>query len=114
MINPFAVLASAMRRAIQSIFVLVFVTLYAPPQEESQEGPQEEPESRSKLIHELQTALAAAGRTYVGGLAGEETVVLVQKVRGGDDLEGVVEITYAQCLDLMMANGGNSDTVRCW
>lgn len=88
MINPFAVLASAVRRTIRSIFVLVFVTLYAPPEQE----PQGEPESHSELIHELQTALAAAGRTYLGGLAGERTVALVQKVRGGDELEGVEEI----------------------
>lgn len=116
MINPFAVLASAVRRAIRSIFVLVFVTLYAPPEEEPREEPQEEPESRSELIHELQTALAAAGRTYLGGLAGEQTVALVQKVRGGDELEGVEKIRYAPCLDLMMANCGTSDTVsvRCW
>lgn len=100
MINPFAVLASALRRTIRSIFVLFFVTLYAPPEQE----PQEEPESRSKLIHELQTALAAAGRTYLGGLAGERTAALVQKVRGGDELEEVEEIRYAQCLVLMMAN----------
>lgn len=112
MINPFAVLASAVRRTIRSIFVLVFVTLYAPPEEEPQQGPQEglqeEPESRSKLIHELQTALAAAGRTYLGGLAGEQTVALVQKVRGGDVLEGFEEIRNAQCSALMMANCVNS------
>lgn len=91
MMNPFAVLASAARRSIRGIFVLVLVTLYAPPEEE----PQEEPESRSELIHELQTALAAAGRTYLGGLAGEQMVALVQKVRGGDEFDGVEEMRYA-------------------
>lgn len=41
-------------------------------------------ESRSGLIHELQAALAdlaAEGRTYLGRLAGEQTVLSVQKVR---------------------------------
>lgn len=40
-------------------------------------------ESRSGLIHELQTALAdlaGEGRTYLGRLAGEQTVLSVQKV----------------------------------
>lgn len=40
-------------------------------------------ESRSGLIHELQAALAdltAEGRTYLGRLAGEQTVLSVQKV----------------------------------
>ena len=41
-------------------------------------------ESRSGMIHELRTTLAdlaGEGRTYLGRLAGEQTVLSVQKVR---------------------------------
>lgn len=55
-------------------------------------------ESRSGMIHELRAALAdltEEGRTYLGRLAGEQTVLSVHKVREGNN--GVS--TVQQCED---------------
>lgn len=73
------VFVCAATRALGCLVVLAGLPLCVPADEGS--------ESRSGLIHDLQAALAdlaAEGRTYLGRLAGEQTVLSVQKVRGGD------------------------------
>lgn len=49
----------------------MLLMLYAPPKENQQEN----------HVHQVQVRLAAAGRCYLGALAGEQTVLWLQEVR---------------------------------
>lgn len=64
-------------------------------------------ESRSGLIQELRAALfdlAREGRTYLGRLAGEQTVVSVQKVSLKSDHEDVCFVMKCELYDVSLSS----------
>lgn len=67
----FGFLISALRRVLQCLLAAMLLMLYAPPKENQQEN----------QVHQVQVRLAAAGRCYLGTLAGEQTVLWLQEVR---------------------------------
>lgn len=68
----FGFLISALRRVLQCLLAAMLLMLYAPPEENQQDN----------KVHRVQVQLAAAGRSYLGALAGEQTVLWLQEVRG--------------------------------
>lgn len=74
----FKFLESTLRRILQCLLATMLLLLYTPPEVNQQKNQLEN--QQEKVVHQVQVRLAAAGKCYLGALAGEGTVLWLQKV----------------------------------
>ncbi|XP_075904939.1 uncharacterized protein LOC142903271 [Nelusetta ayraudi] len=94
----FGFLISALRRVLQCLLAAMLLMLYAPPEENQQEN----------KVHRVQVRLAAAGRSYLGALAGEQTVLWLQETLS-PLLDTGMNVTFQQVSLCFKAAGFKDD-----